>query len=74
MLSIDAARAAGFRDSLYFFRRNPTIHKLACTQSEKDMLIDAGKLSSNLKSRAVTIVSARNVFKVFGAQFIVSKF
>ena len=23
MLSIDAARTAGYRDSLYFFRRNP---------------------------------------------------
>lgn len=29
MLSIDAARAAGFRDSLYFFRRNPLILKVS---------------------------------------------
>ncbi|GAA6059498.1 hypothetical protein JCM10212_002241 [Sporobolomyces blumeae] len=70
MLSIDAARCAGFRDSLYFFRRNPLIHKLACAQPEKDRLIELGKLNSNLKSRAVTIVSARNVFKVMGATFV----
>lgn len=28
MLAIDAARSAGFRDSLYFFRRNPLILKV----------------------------------------------
>lgn len=74
MLSIDAARAAGFRDSLYFFRRNPLIHKLSCSQSEKDRLIELGKLSGNLKSRAVTMVSAKNCFKVMGATFIQSAF
>ncbi|ORY87470.1 chromatin remodelling complex Rsc7/Swp82 subunit-domain-containing protein [Leucosporidium creatinivorum] len=72
MLSIDAARAAGFRDSLYFFRRNPLIHKLSCTQAEKDRLIDLGKLSGNLKSRAVTMVSARNCYKVMGAAFVLN--
>lgn len=72
MLSIDAARAAGFRDSLYFFRRNPLIHKLGCSQPEKDRLIELGKLSGNLKSRAVTMVSARNCFKVMGAAFVLS--
>ncbi|KAL8280812.1 hypothetical protein RQP46_006816 [Phenoliferia psychrophenolica] len=70
MLSIDAARASGFRDSLYFFRRNPLIHKLSCNQQEKDRLIELGKLSANLKSRAVTMVSARNCFKVMGASFV----
>lgn len=70
MLSIDAARAAGYRDSLYFFRRNPLIQKLPCTQTEKDELIAAGFLSGNLKSRAVTMCSARNAFKVIGARFL----
>lgn len=73
MLSIDAARAAGFRDSLYFFRRNPLIHKLSCSQAEKDRLIGLGKLSGNLKSRAVTMVSAKNCFKVMGATFVASE-
>ncbi|GAA6027047.1 hypothetical protein JCM8097_006069 [Rhodosporidiobolus ruineniae] len=70
LLSIDAARCAGFRDSLYFFRRNPLIHKLSCNQPEKDRLIELGRLSGNLKSRAVTMVSARNVFKIMGATFL----
>lgn len=70
MLSIDAARASGYRDSLYFFRKNPLVLKLNCTQAEKDMLIARGRLSANLKSRAVTMVSARNVFKAMGATFV----
>jgi hypothetical protein len=72
MLSIDAARAAGFRDSLYFFRRNVLIHKLSCSQMEKDRLIELGSLGTALKSRSVTIVSARNVFKVLGAAVVLS--
>lgn len=46
------------------------IHKLTCVQEEKDRLIELGRLSGNLKSRAVTMVSARNTFKVMGATFI----
>ena len=44
------------------------IHKLTCVQEEKDRLIELGRLSGNLKSRAVTMVSARNTF--MGATFI----
>ncbi|SGY14167.1 BQ5605_C010g06085 [Microbotryum silenes-dioicae] len=70
MFSIDTARAAGFRDSLYFFRRHPTVHKITIGQAEKDKLIAEGKLSLSMKSRIVTMVTARNVFKVLGAEFI----
>ncbi len=38
MLAIDAARTSGFRDSLYYFRRNPLAFKLNATQGEKDYL------------------------------------
>ena len=74
MLAIDAARCAGFRDSLYFFRRNPLIHKLNCSQEEKEMLIQKGRLHVNLKSRQVTIITARNCFRIFGARFVKSMF
>lgn len=49
------------------------INKLTCVQEEKDRLIELGRLSGNLKSRAVTMVSARNTFKVMGATFIQSE-
>ncbi|PWN47332.1 hypothetical protein IE53DRAFT_335603 [Violaceomyces palustris] len=70
MLSIDAARSAGYRDSLYFFRKNPKIIKITLHQREKDKLIEDGRLSGQLKSRNVTMVAVRNVYKLHGAKFI----
>ena len=43
MLSIDAARGAGFKDSLYMFRRNLLLVKLTLEQEEKEKLIAEGK-------------------------------
>ena len=73
MLSIDAARACGYRDSLYLFRKHPLIHKITCSQQEKDRLIDLGRLNIHLRSRSVTMISARNAFKVLGAVFVKSQ-
>ena len=62
-LAIDAARCAGFRDSIYFLRRNPWLWKMDATKVEKDRLISEGKLHQNLRSRGVSILSARAVYK-----------
>jgi chromatin structure-remodeling complex protein RSC7 len=70
MLAIDAARTSGFRDSLYYFRRNPTLVKLALNTHEKDRLIEMGRLSANLKSRSVTMLTARSAYKAQGAKMI----
>ncbi|KAF8607255.1 hypothetical protein BDV93DRAFT_305333 [Ceratobasidium sp. AG-I] len=70
MLSIDAARTSGFRDSLYYFRRNLQLVKLPLSQSEKEMLIDLGRLPNSLKSRSVTLVTARSAYKLHGAKMI----
>ncbi|KAH7106719.1 chromatin remodelling complex Rsc7/Swp82 subunit-domain-containing protein [Auriculariales sp. MPI-PUGE-AT-0066] len=70
MLAIDAARTSGFRDSLYFFRRNPLMLKLNMTQAEKEALIDGAVLSPHLRSRSVTMVTARSAFKLQGAKMI----
>ncbi|KAK4057308.1 chromatin structure-remodeling complex subunit RSC7 [Microbotryomycetes sp. JL221] len=70
MLSIDVARAAGFRDSLYFFRKFPLVYKCAVGPQEKEGLISQGKLPTMLRSRAVTFMAARNVYKVMGAVFV----
>ena len=70
MLAIDAARTSGFKDSLYYFRRNPLMWKLTLTQQEKDQLIEDGKLSAHLKSRSVTLVTARSAYKMHGAKMI----
>jgi chromatin structure-remodeling complex protein RSC7 len=70
MLAIDAARTSGFRDSLYYFRRNPLALKLNATQWEKEYLIERSKLGSHLRTRSVTLVAARTVFKLHGAKTI----
>ncbi|THG95350.1 hypothetical protein EW026_g6289 [Hermanssonia centrifuga] len=70
MLAIDAARTSGFRDSLYYFRRNPLAFKLNANQWEKDHLIEIGKLGSHLRTRSVTLITARSAYKLHGAKMI----
>lgn len=70
MLSIEAARATGYRDSLYYFRRNPLLVKITLTQSEKEILIAEKILSQNLRSRIVTMVTARTAFMMGGSKLI----
>ncbi|WVQ80825.1 hypothetical protein IAT38_002932 [Cryptococcus sp. DSM 104549] len=69
-LTIDAARACGYSDSLAFLRKYPTILKLSCTMGEREMLIDLGRITGNLKHRQVTMVSMHNVYKVMGAKMV----
>lgn len=70
MLSIEAARATGYRDSLYYFRRNPLLVKITLTQSEKEILIAEKILSQNLRSRIVTMVTARTAFMMGGSKLV----
>jgi chromatin structure-remodeling complex protein RSC7 len=72
-LTVDAARACGYQDSLAFLRRFPQILKLACDAGERQMLIDIGRVTGNLKNRMVTMVSMRSVFKVMGARVVKSE-
>jgi chromatin structure-remodeling complex protein RSC7 len=66
----DVAKGAGYRDSLYFFRQNPLLIKLSCTEKEKALLVEQGILGANLLTRNVTIVAVRNVYKIQGAKVI----
>ncbi|WWC70061.1 uncharacterized protein I206_104006 [Kwoniella pini CBS 10737] len=69
-MTIDAARACGYSDSLAFLRRCPQILKLSCTAEERQLLIDIGRIAGNLRHRQVTMVSVRNVFKLMGARVV----
>jgi chromatin structure-remodeling complex protein RSC7 len=71
MLAIDAARTSGFRDSLYYFRRNLLAFKLNATQPEKEYLIENGKLGSHLRTRSVTLITARSAYKLHGAKTVI---
>ena len=68
MLSIDVARVLGFRDSGYFFRKNPLLHKVLLSTEERDALVADGRLSG--PTRNVTMVVARSVFMLMGARII----
>lgn len=70
MLAIDAARTSGYRDSLYYFRRNPLAYKLNVTQAEKDYLISEGKLGPHLRTRSVTLITARSAYKLHGCKMV----
>lgn len=72
-LSVDAARAVGYRDSLTLFRTDVRLIKLSLCQQEKDDLIAAGRLKEQLRGRNVTAVTARSVFKVHGAKAVKSE-
>lgn len=69
-LTIDAARACGYTDSLAFLRRCPQIVKLSCSPEEREMLIEVGRITGNLKHRMVTMVAMRNVYKLMGARLV----
>lgn len=49
------------------------MEQLDCSKDEKEKLIADGKLSANLRSRQVTMITARNCFKVLGAAFVKSE-
>ncbi|KAG8810028.1 hypothetical protein FRC18_004270 [Serendipita sp. 400] len=70
MLAIECARSSGYRDSLYYFRRNPLMYKIQLTPQEKEYLIASGKLHTNLRHRSVTMVTARSAFKQHGAKVV----
>ena len=70
MLSIDVARALGFRDSAYFFRKHPLLHKLVLSAEEKEALAGDARVAGQLRVRNVTVVTARSVFQLVGARIV----
>ncbi|CUS20645.1 LAQU0S01e11364g1_1 [Lachancea quebecensis] len=71
MLSTEPARAVGFRDSYLFFQYHPNLYKLIISQEERNDLIDRGVIPYSYRSRTIALVTARAVFKEFGAKIIV---
>ncbi|KAF9972463.1 hypothetical protein BGZ73_004425 [Actinomortierella ambigua] len=70
MLSMDPARVLGFRDSYLFFLRNPQLKRVNTTIEERQWMIDNGMLMANFKSKLIAVVTARSIFKLFGARII----
>jgi len=71
MLSTEPARCCGFRDSYLFFTKHPKLYKVLIGEDEKKDLIDRDILPNSYKGRNIGVVTARSVFREFGARIIV---
>lgn len=71
MLSTEPARCIGFRDSYLFFQKHKLLFKIIIEDDEKYDLIDRKIIPHSYKGRAIGVVSARSVFREFGAKIVI---
>ena len=72
MLATECARVLGYRDSYLLFNKNRSLHKIIATQAEKDELIQQDILPYSYRSRQIAIVTAKSMFRQFGARVVVN--
>lgn len=70
MLSTEPARCMGFRDSYLFFQKHKHLYKVIISNDEKHDLIARDILPHSYKGRTIGLVTARSVFREFGARII----
>lgn len=70
MLATECARVLGYRDSYLLFNKNRSLFKIIANQNEKDNLIQQEILPYSYRSRQIAIVTARSMFRQFGARLI----
>ena len=70
MLATECARVLVYRDSYLLFNKNRSLHKIIANQVEKDHLINEGILPYSYRSRQIAMVTARSMFRQFGARII----
>lgn len=71
MLSTEPARCIGFRDSYLFFQKHRLLYKIIIDDEEKRDLIERTLIPHSYKGRAIGVVTARSVFREFGAKIII---
>ena len=71
MLSTEPARCIGFRDSYLFFQKHKTLWKIILTEEAKRDLIERSLIPHSYKGRAIGVVTARSVFREFGARIVI---
>ena len=72
MLSTEPARCIGFRDSYLFFQKHKLLYKIIIDDEEKRDLIERDLIPHSYKGRAIGVVTARSVFREFGARIIIA--
>ncbi|KAI7903816.1 chromatin remodelling complex Rsc7/Swp82 subunit-domain-containing protein [Cokeromyces recurvatus] len=70
MFSKDPAALLGFRDSFVFLKKNVNLVKVHIDAVEKGYLVDSNMLRSTFRTREISVVTARSVFKQFGHRII----
>jgi chromatin structure-remodeling complex protein RSC7 len=71
MLSTEPARCLGFRDSYLFFQKHKYLYKILIDEDEKRDLIDRDVMPHSYKGRQIGVVTARSVFREFGARIVI---
>ncbi len=71
MLSTEPARCTGFRDSYLFFTKHMQLYKIIIDDNEKRDLISRDIIPHSYKGRAIGVVTARSVFREFGARIVI---
>lgn len=71
MLATECARVLVFRDSYLLFNKNKSLFKIIATTSDKEGLIEQGILPYSYRSRQIALVTARSMYRQFGAKVIV---
>lgn len=71
MLSTEPARCLGYRDSYLFFQKHKHLYKLLVTEEEKLDLIEREMMPNSYKGRTIGVVTARSVYREFGARIVV---
>ena len=71
MLSTEPARCMGFRDSYLFFQKHRQLFKIILDDAAKRDLISRQLIPHSYKGRAIGVVTARSVFREFGARIVV---
>lgn len=72
MVSTEPARLVGFRDSYLLFKTHQLLFKKVCTHEEKMDLIDRHVIPTSYKGRSVNLVTARSIYREFGARMVVN--
>ena len=71
MVAAECARVLRYRDSYLLFNKHlDSLLKIIATQQEKDYLIQQEILPISFRSRQVGLVSAKSIFRQFGARVI----
>lgn len=71
MLSTEPARCIGFRDSYLFFQKHKMLYKIIIDDEAKRDLIERDIIPHSYKGRAIGVVTARSVFREFGAKIVI---